>query len=68
LKSGGGQAWYFRNRIPSPKGIYDNTAWGVKINGYKDDMDTLVEHDRTQSLFTNPKNELTEQYITGRFG
>jgi phosphate transport system ATP-binding protein len=28
----------------------------------------LVEFDRTDELFTNPKNELTEQYITGRFG
>lgn len=28
----------------------------------------LVEYDRTNDLFTNPKNELTEQYITGRFG
>ena len=28
----------------------------------------LVEFDVTNDLFTNPKNELTEQYITGRFG
>jgi phosphate transport system ATP-binding protein len=28
----------------------------------------LVEFDKTNELFTNPKNELTEQYITGRFG
>lgn len=28
----------------------------------------LVEYDQTNDLFTNPKNELTEQYITGRFG
>ncbi|MBK8906218.1 MAG: phosphate ABC transporter ATP-binding protein [Anaerolineaceae bacterium] len=28
----------------------------------------LVEFDHTNELFTNPKNELTEQYITGRFG
>jgi phosphate transport system ATP-binding protein len=28
----------------------------------------LVEFDSTNDLFTNPKNELTEQYITGRFG
>lgn len=28
----------------------------------------LVEFDETNELFTNPKNELTEQYITGRFG
>jgi phosphate transport system ATP-binding protein len=28
----------------------------------------LVEYNETEDLFTNPKNELTEQYITGRFG
>lgn len=28
----------------------------------------LVEYNHTDELFTSPKNELTEQYITGRFG
>ncbi|MEZ4517725.1 MAG: phosphate ABC transporter ATP-binding protein PstB [Chloroflexota bacterium] len=28
----------------------------------------LVEYNETNELFTNPKDELTEQYITGRFG
>jgi phosphate transport system ATP-binding protein len=28
----------------------------------------LVEFDQTRRIFTNPQNELTEQYITGRFG
>lgn len=28
----------------------------------------LVEFDRTTKIFTNPKNERTEAYITGRFG
>jgi phosphate transport system ATP-binding protein len=28
----------------------------------------LVEFSQTSELFTNPKNEMTEQYITGRFG
>ena len=28
----------------------------------------LVEYDETVKLFTNPKEDLTEQYITGRFG
>lgn len=28
----------------------------------------LVEYGETNELFTNPKHELTEQYITGRFG
>ena len=29
---------------------------------------TLVEYDRTESIFTTPKDERTEGYITGRFG
>ena len=28
----------------------------------------LIEFDRTQQIFTNPKNQQTEDYITGRFG
>ncbi len=28
----------------------------------------LVEVDSTEQIFTNPKNEQTEQYVTGRFG
>jgi phosphate transport system ATP-binding protein len=28
----------------------------------------VVECDRTENMFTNPSNKLTEEYITGRFG
>ncbi|MHB8093605.1 MAG: phosphate ABC transporter ATP-binding protein PstB [Candidatus Aminicenantales bacterium] len=28
----------------------------------------LMEFDRTEKIFTNPANKLTEEYITGRFG
>jgi phosphate transport system ATP-binding protein len=28
----------------------------------------LIEYDRTEKIFTNPANKLTEDYITGRFG
>ncbi len=28
----------------------------------------LVEYNETQKIFTNPANEITEEYITGRFG
>jgi len=31
-------------------------------------MGDLVEYDKTKDLFTHPKNERTENYITGRFG
>jgi phosphate transport system ATP-binding protein len=28
----------------------------------------LIEFDKTEKIFTNPSNKLTEDYITGRFG
>ena len=28
----------------------------------------LVEYDRTDHIFTNPSDERTENYVTGRFG
>ena len=28
----------------------------------------LIECDRTEHIFTNPSNKLTEEYVTGRFG
>jgi len=31
-------------------------------------MGDLVEYDNTQKLFTKPSQQLTENYITGRFG
>jgi phosphate transport system ATP-binding protein len=31
-------------------------------------MGVLVEHDRTETVFTNPDDKRTEDYVTGRFG
>jgi phosphate transport system ATP-binding protein len=31
-------------------------------------MGELIEIDKTQNIFLNPKNKTTEDYITGRFG
>ncbi|MCB0007139.1 MAG: phosphate ABC transporter ATP-binding protein, partial [Anaerolineales bacterium] len=33
----------FQKPNPFPKSIYDNVAWGARINGYKGNMDELVE-------------------------
>lgn len=43
----------------------DYTAF---FNMGEDRAGYLVEFGETESLFTNPQHELTEQYITGRFG
>ncbi len=31
-------------------------------------MGEMVEYDKTDKIFTNPSNKLTEDYVTGRFG
>jgi phosphate transport system ATP-binding protein len=38
------------------------------FNMAEDRAGYLVEHGPTKEIFTNPKNTLTEDYITGRFG
>ncbi|HRQ40040.1 MAG TPA: phosphate ABC transporter ATP-binding protein PstB [Chloroflexota bacterium] len=43
----------------------DYTAF---FNMDEDRAGYLEEYNETNELFTNPKHELTEQYITGRFG
>ncbi len=40
--------------------ISDNTAYFL--------MGELIEYDTTDKIFTQPKNQKTEDYITGRFG
>jgi phosphate transport system ATP-binding protein len=31
-------------------------------------MGKLIEHDSTSRIFTNPKQKMTEDYVTGRYG
>ena len=45
--------------------VSDFTAF-LMIN--KDRSGTLVEFDATDRIFTNPQNQQTEDYVTGRFG
>ncbi|MFP4643111.1 MAG: phosphate ABC transporter ATP-binding protein PstB [Spirochaetales bacterium] len=33
----------FQKPNPFPKSVYENIAWGARINGFRDDMDELVE-------------------------
>ncbi len=39
----------FQKPNPFPKSIYDNVAFGPRINGYEGDLDTLVEESLQQS-------------------
>jgi phosphate transport system ATP-binding protein len=49
----------FQKPNPFSKSIYDNVAWGAKINGYKGDMDELVERSLKQAaLWEEVKDRL----------
>ena len=47
----------FQRPNPFPKSIYDNIAFGARINGYKGDMDELVERSlRSAALWDEVKD------------
>jgi phosphate transport system ATP-binding protein len=49
----------FQKPNPFPKSIYQNVAWGARINGYKGDMDDLVEKSlRRSALWDEVKSKL----------
>jgi phosphate transport system ATP-binding protein len=49
--------------------VSDRTAFFTVEVG-EDAMRTgvVVEYDETEQIFTNPRDERTEAYVTGRFG
>ncbi|MGB3207993.1 MAG: phosphate ABC transporter ATP-binding protein PstB [Crinalium sp.] len=51
----------FQKANPFPKSIYNNIAFGARINGYKGDMDELVEKSlRQAALWDEVKDKLKE--------
>ena len=51
----------FQKPNPFPKTIYQNVAWGAKINGFKGEMDELVEHSlRQAALWDEVKDKLDQ--------
>jgi phosphate transport system ATP-binding protein len=49
----------FQKPNPFPKSIYNNIAWGARINGYRGDMDELVERSlHRAALWDEVKNKL----------
>jgi phosphate transport system ATP-binding protein len=51
----------FQKPNPFPKSIYDNVAWGAKVNGFKGDMDGLVEQAlRNAALWDEVKDKLKQ--------
>ncbi len=51
----------FQKPNPFPKSIYDNVAFGARINGFRGDMDELVERSHRQAaLWDEVKDRLRE--------
>jgi phosphate transport system ATP-binding protein len=49
--------------------VSDMTAFfNVKLTDTGKRSGYLVEHDRTESIFQNPKEQSTQEYVSGRFG
>jgi phosphate transport system ATP-binding protein len=49
----------FQKPNPFPKSIYKNVAWGARINGYRGDLDELVERSlRRAALWDEVKGKL----------
>jgi phosphate transport system ATP-binding protein len=54
----------FQRPNPFPKSIYENVAFGAKINGYKGDMDELVERSlRRAALWDEVKGQLKKSAL-----
>jgi len=55
----------FQKPNPFPKSIYENVAWGARINGYKGNMDELVEESlRGAALWDEVKDKLHESGLS----
>jgi phosphate transport system ATP-binding protein len=51
----------FQRPNPFPKSIYENIAFGVKLNGFRDNMDEIVEDSlRKAALWDEVKDKLKE--------
>jgi phosphate transport system ATP-binding protein len=49
--------------------VSDRTAFfNVEVSDEGSRTGQIVEFDRTEVLFTNPSDQRTEDYVTGRFG
>ena len=41
---------------------------GKLVSYFKSKIKEIVEYDDSKVIFTNPRKEATQNYITGRFG
>ncbi len=55
----------FQKPNPFPKSIYENVAWGARINGYKGNLDELVEASlRDAALWDEVKDKLQQSGLS----
>ncbi|MEW6251314.1 MAG: phosphate ABC transporter ATP-binding protein PstB [Planctomycetota bacterium] len=55
----------FQRPNPFPKSIYNNVAWGPKINGYRGDLEELVEQSlRAAALWDEVKDKLGQSALS----
>jgi phosphate transport system ATP-binding protein len=55
----------FQRPNPFPKSIYENIAWGARVNGYRGNMDQLVEDTlRRAALWDEVKNDLHQSALS----
>jgi phosphate transport system ATP-binding protein len=54
----------FQKPNPFPKTIYENVAWGARVNGYRGNMDDLVEQTLSRAaLWDEVKNDLRKSAL-----
>ena len=54
----------FQKPNPFPKSIYENIAWGARINGFHGDMDELVEGSlRSAALWDEVRDKLSQNAL-----
>lgn len=58
----------FQKPNPFPKSIYDNVAWGARINGFSGDMDSLVEQSLRQAALWDEVKDKLKQSAYGLSG
>lgn len=55
----------FQKPNPFPKSIYENIAWGARINGFRGNMDDLVEESlRSAALWDEVKDKLQQSGLS----
>jgi len=55
----------FQKPNPFPKSVYENVAWGARINGYQGNMDSLVEEAlRDAALWDEVKDKLDQSGLS----